>query len=467
MNSRLHLHAEIMIKLLQHVLNTLFIIHLVHTRDHTGKTFVVAFFRNLDLTKFDAYVMLAATGDVDVTCTVTDLTNPQTNRSSSFQISTRYVEQFSFQKQFGEINVPFPVIGMEASHPISITAFVDGPKSAASYLAFPLDVAGIEYRMMPFCDKSRKGICVCTIVTLMANTFMLLENENNGDVSVYTPEQSVRGNAPDHVSVPHSHTGFTITEIYSHVSLESRDDFTGLLLRANNSVVVFCGGMIEGSTMSMEQVPSVEYFGFSFYVFTSLHSSMPPSKVRFISHYNCTKIQTVNLYTLDAGEFREIPIIHLAANSRQIKSNKPIAIMQVFSGSKPNSKSSNFEEGLLLLPATEQYISTIIIPRRKKKDTSSLRMILGFVYEMCFNYTLSRVSNDQPVQKNFMSQWISNELDGDGTSIKITLNASKECRNGNSFGVYIYRRNGGDISISMSGYQFLSKRVRALFTYSR
>jgi hypothetical protein len=404
--------------------------------------------------------MIAATGDVNVTCTVTDLSNPKIRLPSTIQLIPGYVEQFKYQKQFGKINVPFPLIRIEASHSISVTAFVDGPTSAASYLAFPLDVAGVEYRMMPFCNKSTKSMCVCTIVTLMANTFIMLENGNHGNVSVYTPNHAVSGETAGRLSMPQSHTGFTMKEIYSHVSLESRDDFTGLLLRANNSVVVFCGGMIEDSTMSMEQIPSVEHFGLSFYVFTSLHSSMPPSKVRLISHYNCTKIITFKEFFLDAGEFREIPVTQLSINSRQIKSKKPIAIMQVFSG----SKRSNIDEGLLLLPATEQYISTMIIPRRKKKSQASL-MTLGFVYEMCFNYTLSRISKEQPVQKKFMSQWKYDEPDNDGTTIKITMNASTDCNHGNSIGVYIYRRIQGDISISMSGYQFQSKGVKVLFTF--
>lgn len=403
-------------------------------------------------------MIIAAVHDVNVTLNMTYREQRNTHLSS-LQVSPGIVEHINFKEQYGNINMPFPVLRIEASHPVSITAFVDGSKSAASYLVFPLDVAGLEYRLMPFCKKEN-GMCVCAIVTLEENTMIILENENHGNISVYTADHAVGEETSDYLSLPRSKINFISKTIYSHVSLESHDDFSGLLLRANSSVVVFCGGTKQDATMSMEQIPAIPYYGRVFYTFPIAYHAMPPSKLRFISHYNCTTIETVKgKFKLDAGEIQEINTTKVVAS--QIFSDKPIAILQIFSGAIPKVRVTSYQEGMLLLPAIDQYISTVIIPRRKKKDSAArMAMFVGLISDVC--YSFATFSGNKRVSRKTLSNGIIREIDDNGMSIKLTRDCDcQKCRDEHTFGGYTFRTNthGTEASFSVVGYRFRSKEA--------
>uniref|UniRef100_K1QAW0 IgGFc-binding protein N-terminal domain-containing protein n=1 Tax=Magallana gigas TaxID=29159 RepID=K1QAW0_MAGGI len=357
---------------------------LAKSSDHTGTQFVVAFFRNLELsTQQDVFLIIAAVGNENTTIDIKYNHNNE-DRIYFHHLTPGLAKQISFKKEFGTIKMPFPVVRINSTHPVSITTFVDGSSSAGSYLAFPIEVAGVEYRMLPYCNTTDNGICVCAIVNLYRNTTVSLVNENHGNISIYTVQHTVGENTIDSMSFPHSNRTFRIDEAYSHVSLESPDDFTGLLLVASHPVQVFCGGTKEKATMSMEQIPSVMYFGRSFYTFPITVNDMSPSKLRFISHYNCTKIEIsnsdVNL-KLNAGQFQQISTREVI--SSQITSNKPIAIMHIFSGLKPGSRNPYYQEGILFLPSVNSYVSSVVISRRKKKDESMTTMSM---YNETFQY---------------------------------------------------------------------------------
>ncbi|XP_061171900.1 uncharacterized protein LOC133181399 [Saccostrea echinata] len=439
---------------------TSFYFVLATTIDNTGEQFVAAFFRNLDLSKFDAYLIVAGVLDVNVTVNV--IYEQEINKfGSPLQLSPGVVKQITLKEHNGETNMLFPVLRIVASHPVSITAFSDGPSSAASYLVFPLDVAGEEYRMMPFCQNSENSICVCSIVSLKKNTMVILENKNHGNISVFTPEHAVGKNTIDHLSLPNTRTRFLVKEIYSHVSLESQDDFTGLLLRANSSVVVFCGGRKQDATMSMEQIPPVDYYGKHFYTFPIAYNSMSPSKLRFVSHHNCTNITTVQgHYWLDAGEIQEISTKKVVTS--HISSDKPIAIMQIFSGYVPNSRYLSYHEGLLLLPAIDQYVSTVIIPRRNRKNRAKImKMFVGLITDVC--YTLQSFSGDKSILKKTLSSGIIVEYDDSGVAVNLTRDYNcKICKGG--FGGYAFRTNihGNEASFSTIGYNFISREIENL-----
>jgi hypothetical protein len=426
------------------------------TNDHTGRHFIAAYFRNLDLVPIDrrAYLIIAGVLDVSVSLNVTyqDQTN---TRLSTFQLRPGIVEHISLKEQFGKINMPFPVFRIEASHPVSITAFVEYSTSAASYLVFPLDVAGLEYRMMPFCNKLENGICVCAIVTLQENTMITIENEKHGNISVYTADHAVGKDTLDYMSLPRSKINFISKSVHSHISLESHDDFSGLLLRANSSVVVFCGGRRKGSTMSMEQIPAIPYYGKRFYTFPIANDVMPASKLRFISHYNCTSVNMFQRrFKLDAGEIKEISTKRIAAS--QIIADKPIALMQIFFGPKPKRRLLSYYESMLLLPAIDHYISTVIIPRRKAENSSRASMFIGLRSDVC--YSFATFSGSKRVPRKTLSTGIIPEMDSDGLSIKLTRDCGgQQCMNEQTFGGYIFRTNtvGSETSFSVVGYRFI------------
>nr|XP_011441386.3 uncharacterized protein LOC105338104 [Crassostrea gigas] len=425
--------------------------------DHTGTQFVVAFFRNLELsTRQDVFLIIAAVGNENTTIDIKYNHNNE-DRIYFHHLTPGLAKQISFKKEFGTIKMPFPVVRINSTHPVSITTFVDG-LSAGSYLAFPIEVAGVEYRMLPYCNTTDNGICVCAIVNLYRNTTVSLVNENHGNISIYTVQHTVGENTIDSMSFPHSNRTFRIDEAYSHVSLESPDDFTGLLLVASHPVQVVCGGTKEKATMSMEQIPSILYFERSFYTFPITVNDMAPSKLRFISHYNCTKIEIsnsdVNL-TLNAGQYQQISTSEVI--SSQITSNKPIAIMHIFSGLKPGSRNPYYQEGILFLPSVNSYVSSVVIPRRKKKDESmtAMSMYVGLITRV--HYTFQHFSGNTKPPKMFLSYDILKEKDDDGQLLRLSRDCS--CKSYiNEFGGYLIRKNviATKDLFSLIGYTFIS-----------
>jgi hypothetical protein len=383
-------------------------------------------------------------------------------RPSFLQLSPGTVKQLSLQeqygKQYGKMNTLYPVLRIKTSNPVTITAFVDGPISTASYLVFPVDVAGREYRMMPYCSKKVDSLCICVIITLKTYTAVAIENSNNGNISVYTEAHAVGEETIDYLSLPHSRINFVTREIYSYITLESDDDFSGLLLQTNSSVVVFCGGTKQEATMSMEQLLPVEHFGQNFYSFPFDHSIMCASYLRFISHYNCTTISldSKHSWKQEAGEVVDIP----NNNSVDFKifSNKPIAVVQIFSGITPLKKHPhNYEEDIMLLPAVEQYMSSAVIPRRKRNgELISMPMFVGVVSVVSYTFR-TRFGN---TRRTTVSKGIVREVDDDGKLIRVTKHG--DCSDENTFGAYVYRRAGNDSSFSVAGFKFVSRSVRHL-----
>ncbi|XP_022295443.2 uncharacterized protein LOC111105435 [Crassostrea virginica] len=422
--------------------------------DHTGTQFIVAFFRDLDLTKLDAIIVTASVEDVNNTMEIT-----HNEIKMSYELKPGYAEQISFKKEFKHMKILFPVFQIETTHPVSMTAFVDGPVSAASYLVFPKDIAGTEFRMIPYCNTSDSGLCVCSIVTLQKNTMVHITNDNHGNISVHTPKHAVAERTINYMSLSQSKIHFKIEEAYGLASLESFDDFTGLLLQTNYPVLVYCGGLKHAATMSMEQIPPVAYFGKFFYTFPIAYNAMSPSKLRFVSHYNCTSIETLSSkFVLNGGEYREIATNKVIAS--QLKSDKPIAIMQIFSGAKPNDRYHQNQEGLLYLPPIDSYVSSVIIPRRKKTDVSMtiLAMFVGLITRVCYSFQSFSGSIHNP--RTMLSNGIITEKDDDGLLIRLSRDCDcKNCRNGHTFGGYLLRRNniGNEDSFSSIGFTFTSE----------
>lgn len=420
---------------------------LAQYRNHTGKDFVVAFFRNLDLIKMDAYLLVTGVGDANVTTTFF-YPMPKHVWSSSFTQYSGMVNQFSVknikQFKFGTTNIHFPVFRIIASHPVSVTAFVDGPGLSASYLAIPSNIAGTEYRMMPVCDSSKGDLCVCVVVTLTENTFVTLQNCNHGNISVVMSVDGVDQRTD--LSLPRTAKSFFLNNSFSYMSLESKNDFTGLLLHADQTVAVFCGTSRQGYTVSMEQVLPVTQFGLSFRQFHV--PQLRVYRLRIISHYNCTAIKIgSNQYTQNSGEYKDL--YFTIAND--IISNKPIAVLQIFSESDKNPG-----EGLLVVPAIKQYFSTAIVPKRNEDmPKGPMLMHISINYKICYYSMLGNITfQKQGIGFTFFYPKDNNN--------QLVMNVKQEscgnCENG--FGIYVNRissERGG--SINVAGFQFLSDEV--------
>ena len=419
---------------------------------------MIAFFRNLDLTKTNAYLLLTPVGDTNVTATVWGQTRTK-NLSSSFIIHPRAVEHFSFNKQFGNTcnNMSFPVFMIKSSHSVSVTAFVNGLDSASSYLALPVHVTAKEYRMMPVCQQRGSSSCVCTIVTSSTNTEIILKNENHGTVSVMTSEfiDGTENVTYKYQSVPGKSLMLILNSSLSYVSLESDEDFTGLLALANNNISVFCGTTLGGHTLSMEQIFPVEQFNLLFYpFFLPWLISSKGFRLKFIAHYNCTNIKyaSKSLF-LDAGQYREF---RLSSSYTEIDSNKPIAVLQM-------TEIGSYDQDFVMLPSVDQYTQSVVVPQNLRGQFS---MQLGFNKRICVIYTFN---NTRIKEYNVKYELGPLKLDHDGKSLKMEAPHAccLDCEN--SFGVYVLRKipetSTADrlyLHLHVAGYNFTPSQVKLL-----
>ena len=420
----------------------------------------MAFFRNLDVRKFDAYVLITPVTNVNTTASIFYL-HQEGQRPLFLSLGSKNVTTIPLQSAGSwTSNIPYPVLEINVSHPVTVTAVVEGVTSFSSYLVYPLDVAGQEFRMVPFCNTSTKSLCVCDIVTTQTNTNITLENINNGNISIYTPKHAVGNDTGSYLSLPPSTNHYSWNQHLGFISLESNDDFSGLLLRTNHPVVVFCGGKKNDEAMTMEQILPVIHFDKNFYSFPFDKTVMPFPSLRFISHFNCTTvvINSKESWTLDAGQFRDEPV--QSSDIWEIFSNKPIGLFQIFAGTSPSREhQSHYEEDMVMVPSVAQYVSSVIIPRRTKTSNSEkFRMYIGLVSEVNM-YSIETPSGTST--PTTITTEVIRESDADGELLTINQISSKTCRNSERkpLGAYTYRLSDADASFSNVGVKFVLNQV--------
>lgn len=384
----------------------------------------------------------------------------------SLTLTSGHVEQISLREQYEKFNkytnIENPFLELNTSSPVTVTALVNGPESISSYLVYPLEVAGQEFRMVPFCNTTTNSTCVCSIITIQENTMISLQNNNNGNISVFNELHSVGGDTLDNLFLPNNTLLFNNNRS-RYIALESFDDFSGLLLKTNSNVVVFCGGTRKGATTSMEQILPVMQYGRDFNSLPVDREAMPLSILRFVTHFNCTTV-SINHETswlFDAGQFKDLPIEN--ADLYRIASNKPIGLFQIFSGKNPSRSDKNkYDEGMVLVPSKEQYIPSVIIPRRKiQKDPATLPiyMYIGLVSQINYTYQTYEGNKDETIIiKDFMR-----ESDNDGRVLKLSMTSCKTVEGSNIMSVYIYRITEGVSSYSIAGLKFNSQEVKNIF----
>lgn len=146
---------------------------------------MVVFFRNLDLIKMDVYLLVIGVGDVDVIISVFYLMLKE-NLFFSFIEYLGMVEEFNVKNvmKFGIMNIIYLVFSIKVLYFVSVIVFVDGFGLLVFYFVILFDIVGIEYRMMLVCDLFKRDLCVCIIVILVENMFVILLNDNYGNVFV-------------------------------------------------------------------------------------------------------------------------------------------------------------------------------------------------------------------------------------------------------------------------------------------
>lgn len=96
------------------------------------------------------------------------------------------VEEFNVINvvKFWIMNIIYLVFSIKVLYFVSVIVFVDGFGLLVFYFVILFDIVGIEYRMMLVCDLFKRDLCVCIIVILVDNMFVILLNDNYGNVFV-------------------------------------------------------------------------------------------------------------------------------------------------------------------------------------------------------------------------------------------------------------------------------------------
>lgn len=96
------------------------------------------------------------------------------------------VEEFNVYNvvKFWIMNIIYLVFSIKVLYFVSVIVIVDGFGLLVFYFVILFDIVGIEYRMMLVCDLFKRDLCVCIIVILVDNMFVILLNGNYGNVFV-------------------------------------------------------------------------------------------------------------------------------------------------------------------------------------------------------------------------------------------------------------------------------------------
>lgn len=156
-------------------------------------------------------------------------------------------------------------------------------------------------------------------------------------------------------------------------------------------------------------------------------------------------------WMIDAGKFADKLIQD--SDIYRITSNKPIGLYQIFSGNNP-SRSDKYDEGMVLVPSKEQYIPSVIIPRRRQNDPTTL--YVGLVSQVNYTYQTYEGNTD----KITIIKDLIRESDNDGRVLNISMTICKSVEDSNNMSVYIYRITDGGSSFSIAGLKFNSEIVR-------
>lgn len=133
----------------------------------------------------DVYLLVIGVGDVDVIISVFYLMLKQ-NLFFSFIQYLGMVEEFNVNNvvKFWIMNIIYLVFSIKVLYFVSVIVFVDGFGLLVFYFVILFDIVGIEYRMMLVCDLFKRDLCVCIIVILVEYMFVILLNDNYGNVFV-------------------------------------------------------------------------------------------------------------------------------------------------------------------------------------------------------------------------------------------------------------------------------------------
>lgn len=213
-------------------------------------------------------------------------------------------------------------VRITSDNPISVYGLNRRFQTTDTYLAFPNEVLGTEYRAM----------CYTALENQMP-VFAIVATENNTEVTIIPSANTIRSTK----DVP-----FTVTlnrgDVYQVASIYIRgqnSDLTGTYIRANKKIAVFSGHQcayvpptVIACNHLVEQMPPISSWGKHFYL-----GQLKPRRdytFRVLAHEPQTKVFVDSrlVRVLGAGEYFD----SIANKAIQISASKPILVAQFSHG---------------------------------------------------------------------------------------------------------------------------------------
>ena len=313
--------------------------------------------------------------DVDLSYISTTVDNFKINRNVTKTKVTKVSLETDFRAS-GVIQKAMVVI--ESQYDISVTVFIIGDVTRASYLALPNHVIGKEYIVATFC---KNGECECSITSVQPHTHIYLNRKPTMDLYVIKDGSSGRYNRlepPYEIIIDTQEDEFETNYVYS------KSDLSGMSITSNYPVVVLCGKIssenVRIRTWTLEQLLPTSEFGMTFYAYPRMRTE--ESLLKFVAIYNCTRIQIGKFeFVLDAREV-QVRSWNLIGD-KKIQSDAPISVMQLFVSEKAKG------EGLIVVPAVNQYLDSYMFSRNIHYKFKLCVGVLAVVDFKIRNYTLN------------------------------------------------------------------------------
>ncbi len=216
-----------------------------------------------------------------------------------------------------------------------------------TFLAFPVDVLGTEYRVMCY-----------TVSTELVPIFAIIAIEDGTEVTIIPKFQTDKGN-PANVPFTVQLNKGEVYQVAAKFESKPNCDLTGSYIKSNKKIAVFSGHQcayvpptIIACNHLVEQIPPITSWGKHFYV--GMLKSRRRYTLRVLANEPATKvfIDGKLVRTLNSGEFLD-SIINKPV---QVTSNNRILVAQFSHGFRDND--SIGDPMMLLISPTQQFLKS-------------------------------------------------------------------------------------------------------------
>jgi hypothetical protein len=216
-----------------------------------------------------------------------------------------------------------------------------------TFLSFPVEVLGTEYRVMCY-----------TVSMELVPIFAVVATEDGTEVTI-TPTYETAGSNPPNIPFTIKLNKGEVYQVFAKFRPEPKCDLTGTYIKANKKIAVFAGHQcayvppqIIACNHLVEQIPPIPSWGKHFYV--GMLKSRRRYSLRVLANEPTTRVffDGKLVKTLNGGEFLD----SILSKPVQVTANKPILVAQFSHGFRDGD--SIGDPMMLLISPTQQFLKS-------------------------------------------------------------------------------------------------------------